>query len=107
MARLRVPLDLRHRPRRLAVEVAVPGRDETTLRIRANGVVLWDGRVSDETWSRTLDLSPVPLGDELLVELESDTFVPAETVEGSTDRRRLGVRVRSIRLESGAAGGNG
>jgi hypothetical protein len=36
--------------------------------------------------------------DTLVIELESDTFTPADRVEGSTDERTLGVAVRGIRL---------
>jgi hypothetical protein len=97
-ARLRIPLYASYLPERLEVATVVPTRDGTTLRIRANGVVLWNGEIPSGPWSRSLALAGVPLGNELVVELLSDTFRPAETVEGSTDRRTLGVMVRSIRL---------
>ena len=51
-------------------------------------------------WTRSFDLTGVPIRDELNLELESDTFVPAESVDGSTDHRTLGIMVRSIRLSA-------
>jgi hypothetical protein len=100
-ATLRVPLRGRKPPRRLAVETLAPGRDGARLQVRANGVELWRGRIPSELWSRTFGLEQVPLGDELLIELESDTFVPAESLPKSRDTRRLGVVVRGVRLTAG------
>ena len=97
-ASLRIPMHRTHRPGRLEVATVVPGRDWTNLRVRANGVVVWDGSVASGPWSRSFELTGVALGDELLVELLSETFCPAEMIDGSTDRRTLGVKVLSIRL---------
>jgi hypothetical protein len=94
VATLRVPLGLC---------VLVPGRDGTRLELLANGVELWSGRVPSEGWSRSFGLERVPMGEELLIKLRSDTFVPAESLEESGDRRSLGVAVKGIRL-SGAVG---
>jgi hypothetical protein len=97
-ARLRILIDPHHPPTRLEVATAAPGRRGALLRVTANDVDLWSGRVPSEAWSRSFDLADVPLRDELNLELASDTFRPAETVEGSQDHRTLGVMVRSIRL---------
>ncbi len=97
-ARLSVPLDPRDPPRALRVELLAPGRDGTRLELVANGVVLWDRQIPREAWSRTFGLESVPLGEELRLEINSDTFSPAEKRPSSRDRRRLGVVVRGIRL---------
>jgi hypothetical protein len=111
VATLRVPLDPQTPPRLLALETMVPGRDGTHLQLLANGVELWSGPVPAQPWSRTFSLEQVPLGRELLIKLKSDTFSPAEAVEGSGDSRRLGVVVRAIRLTArddfGAPAGSG
>jgi hypothetical protein len=99
-ARLRIPLHPKHLPDHLEVATVVPGRDGARLAIRVNGVVLWSGGIPSGPWSRSLSLADVPRADELLVELESDTFCPAETIDGSTDTRKLGVKVRSILLST-------
>jgi hypothetical protein len=99
-ASLRIPLHPDHLPDRLEVATVAPGRDSAGLRVRANGIVLWDGAIPSRPWSRSFALTDVPLGDELHIELESDTFRPSETIDGSTDRRRLGVKVCSIRLSA-------
>jgi hypothetical protein len=93
-------LDPRHLPTRLELATVAPERDGALLRITANGVDLWNGPIPSDLWSQTFDLAGVPLRDELNLELESDTFVPAESVAGSTDPRTLGVMVRSIRLST-------
>jgi hypothetical protein len=105
-ARLRILLDPRHLPTRLEVATAVPGRDGAQLRITANGVDLWSEPIPPESWSRSFDLAGVPMRKILNLELASDTFRPAETVEGSTDPRTLGVMVRSIRLSAETTGEN-
>ncbi len=100
-ATLRVPLSPDDRPRRLAIETVAPGRDGAHLRILANGVELWQGWIPAAPWSETFRLDTIPLDDELLIELESDTLRPSESQEGSGDTRGLGVVVRAIRLTAG------
>jgi hypothetical protein len=100
-ASLRIPLHPKHLPERLEISTVAPGRDSAHLRVRANGVVLWDRLITSGPWSRVFSLAGVPLGDELRVGLESDTFCPADTIDGSADRRNLGVKVISIRLVRG------
>ncbi len=97
-ASMRVPLDARRPPRTLEIETLAPGREATRLQVLANGVELWHRRIPRGAWSKTFSLEEVPLGDELLIELNSDTFSPAESRAGSNDRRRLGVVVTGIRL---------
>jgi hypothetical protein len=99
-ARLRILIDPKRPPTRLEVATAAPGRQDAQLRLTANDVDLWSGPSPSDPWSRSFDLADVPLRDELNLELASDTFRPAETVEGSKDHRTLGVMVRSIRLSA-------
>ncbi len=80
------------------VATAAPGRDRARLTVRANGIQLWNRPIPPDPWSRSLDLAGVALGNELVVELDSDTFCPADTPDGSTDHRTLGIMVRQIRL---------
>ncbi len=104
-ASLRVPLDSRSPPRTLEIETLAPGREGTRLQVLANGVELWHEQIPLEAWSKTFSLEGVPLGEELLIELNSDTFFPKESRPGSKDRRRLGVVVTGIRLSGVAPGG--
>jgi hypothetical protein len=97
-ARLRVPLNPRRLPRLLQVETTAPGRDGARLRVLANGIELWDQRIPPDPWSQTFSLERVPMNDVLLIELQSDTFSPANKGPGSPDIRRLGVLVTGIRL---------
>jgi hypothetical protein len=96
-ATLRVPLDPLNLPQRLEIETASRREIEVKLQVLANGVELWNEAIP-RVWSKTFSLEQVPMNDPLLIELKSDTFSPAESVEGSKDQRRLGVMVRGIRL---------
>lgn len=97
-ATLEVPLDPQSLPRWLEIEVAAPGRSGVRLLVLANGVELWQSPVSEQGLSTRLDLDKVPRGDSLQIELRSESFIPAQTVPGSTDSRRLGVLVKGLRL---------
>jgi hypothetical protein len=97
-ATLKVPLDPANPPRRLEIETVAPGREGVRLRVLANGTELWHQRISSGSWSKTFSLEQVPMNDELVIELKSDTFSPAEKHPDSADNRRLGVAVRAIRL---------
>jgi hypothetical protein len=97
-ATLTVPVDPRNPPRRLEVETLAPGRDRTRLQILANGVELWHRWIPSHLWSRRFSLEGVPLDDALVIELNSDTFSPAEIRPSSRDRRKLGIVVHGIRL---------
>ena len=88
-AALKLRLDPANPPRAFRIETAVPGRDGVRLRVLANRVELWDERVPSEPWSRTFELNDVPLNDELLIELQSETLKRG---------RRLGVMVRAIEV---------
>jgi hypothetical protein len=88
-AALKVRFDPEHPPKRLEIETIVPGRDGAVLQVLANRVELWHDRIPSVPWSRTFKLDPVPMSDQLLIELKSDT---------SQGGRRLGVVVRGVRL---------
>jgi hypothetical protein len=66
--------------------------------VLANGVELWNQWIPGDVWSKVFSLEQIPLEEALLIELKSDTFSPAESLPGSSDKRSLGVMVRGIRL---------
>ena len=101
------------------VRLTAPPDGAARLSLRLNGTrlsggppaawveVLVNGRpldafAADGSWqTRTLDLRPLNLGPgtPLLVEIRSETFVPARLVPGTRDTRRLGVAVDAIAVE--------
>lgn len=91
-ARLVVPLTDGWQPGALRVDLW-PGPREASLRIAVNGCELFRGKVSGESWARTLDLTGLVLDRQVTIELDSDTFVPKPG-----DGRTLGVLVREVRL---------
>ncbi len=96
-ASLTVPVDPKNPPRAIEIEAMAPGRESTRLDIVVNGV-RWEQEIPPERWSRKLVLGDrVTLGDRLVIELLSDTFVPAG--DPSRERRQLGIVVTEIRLE--------
>ena len=52
---------------------------------------LWGQRITADMWSKSFTLDQVLMGDALVIDIESDTFTPAEVYEGSTDERALSV----------------
>jgi hypothetical protein len=72
------------------------------LQVMANGIELWNQQIPPEGWSKSFDLEQVPLGDTLLIELNSDTLTPSGGPGGSSTERSLGVMVKGIRLRTAA-----
>jgi serine/threonine protein kinase len=100
-ARLAIPVDAKKPPQALVVEVLTmrpPGVDTVRLRIVANKTDLFDARVAVGPWEKTFDLAGIDLGEELVVQIVSDTFVPLGVMEGGANRdpRTLGVEVRGV-----------
>ncbi len=101
-ARVTLPIHRSRPPRRLRLTVAGNSPDGGRLRVRVNGVRLLDVRLEPlkqgATWSDVLDLGAVEIGDQLVVEIASDTFVPSRRFKRSLDDRRLGVAIRGFEL---------
>ncbi len=97
-ARLVVPVDGRRPAKALRVDLASTGPKGSDLQILIDGKQLFQGNIPAGNWSRTIDLSALPVGKEVTVELRSSTFRPKDTIQGSLDSRKLGVLVQSIRL---------
>jgi RNA polymerase sigma factor (sigma-70 family) len=92
-------------PKGLHVQLILPGLPAYRLSIRANQQLLFEDHLGQNgVWSQTFDLSKTTLGKELTLEVLSDTFVPAQKHEGSTDQRALGVRLVGVTLISGTRG---
>ena len=96
--KLVVPLDEKHPPKFLKVYLAATGPKGTRFQILINGQTLFHQPLPAGTWAKTFTLSNINLGGLAKIELLSDTFVPKETIEGSTDRRSLGVGVLGLQL---------
>jgi hypothetical protein len=97
-ARLQVPLFGGAIPRALILDLQSVGPNGATLGITYGGTIVWTGEIPPGPWRGTVDLPDESVGDEVLIRISSSTFVPAESSTGSSDARRLGVMVRSIRL---------
>jgi len=71
-----------------------------TLRASASGAEIGSSTVeASESWSFDVPLENLRSADGVITLETSQTFVPAER-GGAPDRRRLGLRVRTIRVES-------
>ena len=99
-ARLVIPLNEKRLPKAMNVEIVSMGglKKPKRVRILANGHRLFDGLVREEGYSHIFDLSGLPLGKQLTIELLSDTHAPGQVIKGSTDVRTLGVLVKDIQL---------
>jgi serine/threonine protein kinase len=103
-ARLVIPLDRRKPPRALRLQLLAWRPEQASpasLRIVVNRGEVFNDVVPREPWERTFDLSGIDLGEEMVLELVSDTFVPNE-FDGGRDTRVLGVEVQGILLLPGS-----
>ncbi len=98
-ARLVVPLGAGPPPTRLEVDLAFTGKPGNVLAVSVAGRELFRGELPPGAWTRAFDLRALDLAGEVVIELDSDTFVPKRELEGSRDARTLGVAVAGIRLE--------
>jgi len=107
VAKLVVPVDAHRPPRALRVGLESYNPKGTTLRILANGYELYHAKIPTGSWSKTFGLGKVTRGNQVNLELLSNTFVPKEVLAGSIDARTLGILVQGIwllesdQLESG------
>jgi regulation of enolase protein 1 (concanavalin A-like superfamily) len=108
-ARLTIPIDRRKPPKGLVLKLEIyrPAQVKTVrVQIVANNRELteqqipleeWDGASAGKFPDRVLDLTRIDLGDGLVLDIISDTFIPG------TDRRTLGVVVSGVELRYEAA----
>jgi hypothetical protein len=98
-AEMRFPTFSGTDPEELSIDLETTGPLGASVEITYNSSLLFAGDLPPGPWHGTFALPRDPaLGDEVTVELDSTTFVPAETIAGSGDVRRLGIMVRSIQL---------
>jgi serine/threonine protein kinase/WD40 repeat protein len=89
------------KPRALHVLLGMTVPRTPRVTIKVNGRTLFEEQVPvAQSWARTFDISDMRLGREMVIEILSDTYVPADINRGS-DRRTLGVCLRGITLLSG------
>lgn len=105
-AKLLVPINTRHPPEQLWVQITAlrPTMDPVRFQLLIDGEALHDGVVPPGKWDRTFDLSGHTFNDATLVELRSAVFVPKGVMDQgkNTDPRRLGVQVQGLKLVRGA-----
>lgn len=98
-ARLRVPIDRQKPPHTIRIDIAWTGPQHSPFRVLVDGCELIRVPQPAATWSESLDLGRCsPSGDDLTIELLSETFVPKEILEGNPDARTLGLAMNGIWL---------
>jgi hypothetical protein len=98
-AKLVVPLGAT-KPKSLFVRLEIPKHAAKGLEIVVNGRNLLERKVQPQTnWKGTFPLDEqASMGETMTIEVRSATFVPAQIDARASDRRTLGVKVRSITL---------
>jgi hypothetical protein len=96
-AKLRAALDPGRLPKALKVTLGIEALG-MSLRVLVNGRELFQGPLPEGRWSRTFDVSGIPLDGTAVIELLSTALVPGEAGEQSGDEAPRGVRVSEIRL---------
>jgi hypothetical protein len=100
--RLSVPIRPSERAARIRIQLAASSPQGCRLQVIVCGQTLLDTRIAAGAWEGEIAL-PLPLRSRSLeIELRSSGFVPARSIEGSTDTRVLGVLLRGIWLRSEA-----
>ena len=98
-AKLIVHLNKEQIPKGLRIDIgSTGGVKEKKLKVLANGRELFNGKIPDGGWGRVFNLSGIPLKDQIIIEIVSDTHIPKEIIKGSYDTRKLGVMIKSIQL---------
>jgi len=102
-ARLVIPIDKNKPPQAIAVRIYVfrPPGITGRLQILANNHELYmQPHVPHWKWEKAFDLRHLNLGEQLVLDIISDTFLPKGVMDNgtNTDERALGVQVRSIKL---------
>ncbi len=95
-AKIMVPVDADCPPKALIVDICWSGPHAPRLQIVVNGHRLCEVTIRrQQSWSARLDLTGIPLGERLIIELLSDSFVGFEQWDPGEDcvpdRRHLGV----------------
>ena len=92
-ATVSVPIDGREPPSGLSVEVVMTGSQTKPVVITANGCTIFDAEIQGR-WIQTLSLAPCPMTSPVL---EIKIISEVHQARGS-DRRNLGVAIRSLEL---------
>jgi DNA-directed RNA polymerase subunit RPC12/RpoP len=104
--RLGIPIDPTNPPEALVVQLAAyrgPGTRKARLEIVVNNHSVFKDDIPPGPWDQRVDLHGISLGEQVVVELISDTFWPLGNPRGdgpgvSDDTRMLGVLVWGITL---------
>jgi hypothetical protein len=99
--RLVIPLDRNQPPEALRLWLMRPRNSRLQVKINDRELVSEASTPGDAHWDKTFDLHGLNLGDQLVLELLSDTVVPKIASQGKNgDARALGVRVLLLKLLS-------
>ena len=104
--RLGIPINPTNPPEALLVQLAAyrgPGTSKARLEIVVNNHTVFQDDIPPGYWARRVDLQGISLGEQVGVELISDTYCPLGNPRGdgpgiSDDTRTLGVLVWGITL---------
>ncbi|MFI5251112.1 MAG: hypothetical protein ACHQQQ_01660 [Bacteroidota bacterium] len=97
-ASFNIPINSNHLPRAVRIELGENSPVLSNLNIKANQVDIFNQAVAQGNWAKVLSLDGVPISKNLLIEVKSDSFVPAKTMPNSGDTRTLGVYLNGITL---------
>jgi RNA polymerase sigma factor (sigma-70 family) len=106
-ATLRIPISVHKPPRNLHVQLwpwRPPSAEPADVRIAVNQRDVFKGKVTRDPWEQVFDLTGMELGEEVSVEIVSNTFQPSVLKNAGPDKRNLGVQVRGVTLLSAEGG---
>jgi hypothetical protein len=98
-ARLVIPLDANEPPEALLLRLVRPRNSRLQVKVNNQELINEQNIFGEIPWQKTFDLHGLNLGNQLVLELLSDTLIPSVVSNGkNTDGRVLGVRVYLIKL---------
>jgi hypothetical protein len=95
-AAMTLPFPCRNPPYELTIRVGFTGPEGARLRVSLDSSELFNQFIGPGEWTGVFKVNNTLTQERAFIELSSDTFVPRELLEGSTDDRTLGIALYAI-----------
>jgi len=97
-AKLLIPLEEGDSPKTLSLTIYQGIRGGGKLEIWINKHLAFSEIVKEGFQDKIIDLSGIKLQRTTGIQFVSDTFIPSEIMEGSNDKRKLGIGIKTVKL---------
>ena len=98
--KISIPINQNYKPKFLNIDFEVGNPQGSKVQIFANDVKIFDQKMIKGKYSKTISINDIDIKDNLTLDLLSNTWIPKETISTSEDSRKLGIIVRSLKLNN-------